>query len=92
MDKKDILLHLFLFISLYLRLKKTKEKSQKDKKKKRKKEKKTETKRKKTDRLIKDRQTVKRDHRVIFFASLYTIKKNEMGDIFLSGQNQCHRK
>ena len=31
-----------------------------------------------------------RDHRGIIFASLYTIIKNKMGDIFLSGQNQCH--
>ena len=31
-----------------------------------------------------------RDHRGIIFASLYTIIKNKTGDIFLSGQNQCH--
>ena len=31
-----------------------------------------------------------RDHRGISFASLYTIIENKMGDIFLTGQNQCH--
>ena len=31
-----------------------------------------------------------RDHRGIIFASLDTIIKNKMGDIFLSGQNQCN--
>ena len=43
---------------------------------------------KKADREIKGREL--RDHRGIIFASLYTIIKNKMGDIFLLGQNQCH--
>ena len=37
-----------------------------------------------------NKQRVERDHRVRISASLYTIIKNKMGDIFLSGQNQCH--
>ena len=48
------------------------------------KEKKTDIlKEKKADREIKGRQL--RDHRGIIFASLYTIIKNKMGDIFISG-------
>ena len=43
---------------------------------------------KKADREIKGREL--RDHRGIIFASLYTIIKNKMGDIFLLEQNQCH--
>ena len=49
---------------------------------------KQQTYRKKADREIKGREL--RDHRGIIFASLYTIIKNKMGDIFLSRQNQCH--
>ena len=55
-----------------------------------------DSKKKKTDRqkeknrLTNKEQTAKREHRGIIFASLYTIMKNKMGDIFLLGQNQCH--
>ena len=44
----------------------------------------------KKNRLTNKEQTVKREHRGIIFASLFTIIKNKMGDIFLSGQNKCH--
>ena len=62
----------------------TKRKKQTNKKKRRQ----TYLKKKKSDREIKDREL--RDHRGIIFASLFTIIKNKMGDIFLSGQNKCH--
>ena len=45
-------------------------------------------KKKKRKKEIKGREL--RDHRRIIFATLYTIIKNKIGDIFLSGQNQCH--
>ena len=32
----------------------------------------------------------KGDNRGLIFASLYTTLKNKVGDIYLSGQNQCH--
>ena len=44
----------------------------------------------KEDRQTNKGQTVERNHRVINFAFLYTIIKNKLGDIFLSGRNQCH--
>merc|ERR1711873_189125 len=84
-------------------MKETEEKSQKEKKDKRgedrRKSQKIMTKRKKqtykkkrrqkkANREIKGRKL--RDHRGIIFASLYTIIKNKTGNIFLSGQNQCH--
>ena len=45
---------------------------------------------KKKKRQTDKKRTVERDHRGIIFASLYTIIENKMGDIFLTGQNQCH--
>ena len=43
-----------------------------------------------THKKKKNRQTFERENSGIIFASLYTIIKNKMGDIFLTGQNQCH--
>ena len=60
------------------------------------KRKKTGDKKKKTDRQEEKRQTdnliqtVEIYHRGIIFACQNTTIKNKIGDIFLSGQNQCH--
>ena len=71
--------------------------TKKRKKEKKIKEKKTEEKKsknndkkKKTDIQKEKKTDILKDHRGIIFASLYTIIKNKMGNIFLSGQNQCH--